>query len=116
MTTLPKPSLSTDLRDRLLRPGNRNGKDSKILSQTTQNPSIQRGQYKSAPSRNTNGLSSDKDRVSNRRYYAAADDGEEWPPELSSYNMKFARALDKIKRRHDSVVTTVGKTNFKHSL
>lgn len=38
----------------------------------------------------------------------AADDGQGWPPELGQYNKQFRETLDKIKRRHDSVVTTVG--------
>lgn len=32
----------------------------------------------------------------------------EWPPELSDYNKRFSQTLDVIKRRHDSVVTTMG--------
>jgi pyruvate dehydrogenase kinase 2/3/4 len=39
-----------------------------------------------------------------------SDEGDDWPPELNAYNKKFAETLEKIKRRHDSVVTTVGKT------
>lgn len=111
LTTLSRPHLSSDVRERLLRPARRNGKDSKILSQTTQNPSVQRGQYKSAPDRNGNddGNRNDRRISSSRRYYAAADDGMEWPPELSAYNIKFAEALERIKRRHDSVVTTVAQ-------
>jgi pyruvate dehydrogenase kinase 2/3/4 len=78
-----------------------------------------KGQYKSAPSQNGNGngngngaqsANTSERRVisSSRRYYSAADDGQDWPPELSAYNTKFAETLEKIKRRHDSVVTTVG--------
>lgn len=47
--------------------------------------------------------------VSAKRYYSAADDGGDWPPELNDYNTRFANTLDKIKRRHDSVVTTVAQ-------
>lgn len=47
-----------------------------------------------------------------RRYYAAADDGQEWPPELHDYNKRFAKVLEGIKRRHDSVVTTVGESSL----
>jgi pyruvate dehydrogenase kinase 2/3/4 len=43
-----------------------------------------------------------------RRYYATVDDGVDWPPELSDYNKRFAQTLEVIKRRHDSVVTTMG--------
>jgi pyruvate dehydrogenase kinase 2/3/4 len=50
-----------------------------------------------------------KGSTSSRRYYAAADDGGDWPPELGAYNTKFAETLEKIKRRHDSVVTTVAQ-------
>ncbi|KAJ9649345.1 [Pyruvate dehydrogenase (acetyl-transferring)] kinase isozyme 2 [Coniosporium tulheliwenetii] len=86
-------------------------------------PSIQRvtdwyaqsfeGQYKSAPgSSTTNGNgSSNGERKSGsaRRYYVPADDGQGWPPELSQYNNQFRETLDRIKRRHDSVVTTVAQ-------
>jgi pyruvate dehydrogenase kinase 2/3/4 len=75
------------------------------------NPSIKQGQYRSAPTTNGNGNGSKeiKGTTSSRRYYAAADDGQDWPPELSAYNTKFADTLEKIKRRHDSVVTTVAQ-------
>lgn len=112
MTTLERPSLSKEVRDRLLRPAKKAGKDSRILSQATHNPSVKQGQYKSAPGSSTtngNGNSNGERKAgSARRYYVAADDGQGWPPELSQYNNQFRETLDKIKRRHDSVVTTVG--------
>jgi pyruvate dehydrogenase kinase 2/3/4 len=82
-----------------------NGKEAKILSQNTKNPSVKTGQYRSEPEGNGNGATKG---LSARRYYVPSDDGEEWPPELNAYNKRFAEALEKIKRRHDSVVTTVG--------
>ncbi|KAF2262343.1 alpha-ketoacid dehydrogenase kinase [Lojkania enalia] len=117
LVNLPRPTLDGDVKERLLRPARRPGKESNILSKATQNPSIVKGQYKSAPdphSVNSNGNGHGHGReikgsTSSRRYYAAADDGQEWPPELSAYNRKFADTLEKIKRRHDSVVTTVAQ-------
>jgi pyruvate dehydrogenase kinase 2/3/4 len=113
LTSLARPSLSQEIRDRLLKPGKFNGNGAKALSQTTQNPSVKAGQYRSAPEqKNGNGLRNGQDSkklLSSRRYYVPADDGEDWPPELNAYNHRFAEALEKIKRRHDSVVTTVGK-------
>ena len=89
-----------------------NGRDSKILSETTTNPSVAKGQYRSIPnpnpSQNGNGTSA-KGTTSNRRYYATTDDEGNWPPELNDYNKRFAKTLEKIKRRHDSVVTTVAQ-------
>jgi len=35
--------------------------------------------------------------------------GQDWPPELADYNRQFKRTLEGIKRRHDSVVTTVAQ-------
>ncbi len=96
-----------------MRPAKLNGRESKILSQATQNPSVEKGQYRSLPqahkdtsAENGNGASK---KGSARRYFAAADDGKEWPPELSDYNKRFARTLEGIKRRHDGVVTTIGR-------
>ncbi|KAF2130970.1 alpha-ketoacid dehydrogenase kinase [Dothidotthia symphoricarpi CBS 119687] len=116
LVQLSRPNLSSDIKDRLLRPARYNGKDNRLISQATQNPSVARGQYRSAPGANGNGHGTGyvsgretKGSTSSRRYYAAADDGLEWPPELGAYNTKFADTLEKIKRRHDSVVTTVAQ-------
>lgn len=107
ITKLSRPTLSQDIRDRLLRPTSRNGKDSKILSHTTQNPSVKKGQYTSSPVQ-TNGNGNGAKKSSPRRYYAMVDDETEWPPELNDYNKRFGQTLGGIKRRHDSVVTTIG--------
>ena len=96
-----------------MKPAKLNGRESRILSQATQNPSVERGQYRSLPQSrsntnvhdNGNGLPK---KGSARRYFAAADDGKEWPPELNDYNKRFASTLEGIKRRHDGVVTTIG--------
>ncbi|KAH7359882.1 pyruvate dehydrogenase kinase-like protein [Pyrenochaeta sp. MPI-SDFR-AT-0127] len=113
LVELPRPNLSTDIKERLLRPAKRNGKDQSMIIKATQNPSIKQGQYRSAPGTNGNGNGNgskeSKGATSSRRYYAAADDGGDWPPELGAYNTKFADTLEKIKRRHDSVVTTVAQ-------
>ena len=113
ITNLPRPSLPSDVRERLLKPSKQNGTLSKVLSYATQNPSVKQGQYRSLPNGNGNVHGNGGTKGSARRYYAAADDGEEWPPELSDYNRRFANTLEGIKRRHDGVVTTVGKA-FSH--
>ena len=111
---LPRPNLSSDVKERLLKPAKKAG-DKNLMSKPTQNPSIRTGQYRSAPTNgngngNGNGNSITKEvKGASRRYYAAADDGQDWPPELAAYNTKFADTLEKIKRRHDSVVTTVAQ-------
>ncbi|KAI9817055.1 MAG: hypothetical protein M1832_004773 [Thelocarpon impressellum] len=113
ITTLPRPSLSAETRDRLMRPAKNGRGSSPILSQTTQNPSVQRGKYRSSPWEDTgigNGSPGlEKKPAATRRYYATVDDGLEWPPELHDYNKRFAKTLDMIKRRHDSVVTTIAQ-------
>ena len=114
ITTLPRPTLQQEVKERLLKPAKLSGRESKILSQATHNPSVEKGQYRSNPQQHTsrngqeNGNAAAK-KVSARRYFAAADDGKEWPPELNDYNKRFAQTLEGIKRRHDSVVTTIGK-------
>jgi pyruvate dehydrogenase kinase 2/3/4 len=92
ITDLKRPELDKDTRNRLLSPSS---KGSKVLSQTTQNPSLK--------NQNGNGSSN------SRRYFASIDDGNNWPPELTDYNKRFAKTLEGIKRRHDSVVTTVAQ-------
>ncbi|KAI9870396.1 MAG: hypothetical protein M1830_004298, partial [Pleopsidium flavum] len=114
ITKLPRPSLQQEVKERLLKPAKQNGRESKILSQATQNPSVKKGQYRSHPQSqensndNGNGNGAPK-KGSARRYFAAADDGKEWPPELNDYNKRFAQTLEGIKRRHDSVVTTIAQ-------
>ncbi|MCJ1340507.1 hypothetical protein MMC09_005803 [Bachmanniomyces sp. S44760] len=110
ITQLSRPNLQSEVRDRLLRPAhqNGNGRQSKILSQTTQNPSVEQGQYRSIHKKHGNGSGS-SGKNATRRYYASADDGEEWPPELGDYNERFKNTLEVVKRRHDSVVTTVAQ-------
>jgi pyruvate dehydrogenase kinase 2/3/4 len=108
LTTLSRPSLNSEIRDRLIKTNkNTNGKDAKILAQATKNPSIKAGQYRSEPEGNGNGGGAKA--MASRRYYVPSEDSEDWPPELNAYNKKFAETLERIKRRHDSVVTTVGK-------
>ena len=92
LTTLPKPSLDKETRDRLLNPPKQN---SKALSRTTQNPSLHNNSNGKNGSSNT------------RRYFASIDDNYEWPQEFADYNRKFGKTLETIKRRHDSVVPTV---------
>lgn len=110
ITTLPRPSLTTEVRERLTRPAKQNPKASRILAETTQNPSVRQGQYRSqAKPANGNGNGNGDKRTISKRYYTAADDGGDWPPELNDYNTRFGATLEKIKRRHDSVVTTVAQ-------
>lgn len=85
-----------------------NGGHSKILSETTQNPSVREGQYRSSvTAANGNGIG--KAPSAGRRYFFPADDRGDWPPELNDYNQRFAKTLQQIKRRHDGVVTTVAQ-------
>ncbi|TAQ84095.1 hypothetical protein B7494_g7584 [Chlorociboria aeruginascens] len=115
ITTLPKPQLAKDIRDRLMRPTKYNGKPSKILTEAISNPSVEKGQYTSSPwqqngSGNGNGNGNgDSKKSAVRRYFATVEDGEDWPPELQDYNQRFSNTLNHIKRRHDSVVTTVAQ-------
>ena len=107
ITTLPKPSLTTEVRERLLRPAKENGKRSR-LSETSQNPSVKPGQYKSGGQHDVDNEKAAAGKA--RRYYAATDDNNgDWPPELTDYNSKFSKTLDNIKRRHDGVVTTIAQ-------
>jgi len=99
LTTMERPSVSKEVRDRLLKPG-KNGSRGKFMDEATQNPSI-----------NGNGNGSNKAMGAARRYFASTDDTGDWPRELSDYNKRFRNVLDKIKRRHDGVVTTVGMSS-----
>ena len=90
-----------------MRPSKIAGRGTSWLSEATPNPSIEGGQYNSWNG-NTNGWAKGKFPAT-RRYFAMVDDAGDWPPELQLYNQKFAQALHRIKRRHDSVVTTMAQ-------
>jgi len=94
LTKLPRPELDAETKERLTKANGaaRNGKA--LLN--TKNPSIKQGQYAVGKATST------------RRYFAAIDDQGSWPPQLNGYNKSFTNALEKIKRRHDGVVTTIG--------
>lgn len=107
LTTLPRPSVGTEVKERLLKPSK--GSPDKELSKTTHNPSVKKGQYTSRPENGNGDTGGERRNNSLKKYYVPADDGNDWPPELDAYNKKFSQALEKIKRRHDSVVTTVAQ-------
>ncbi|KAK4179970.1 putative pyruvate dehydrogenase kinase [Triangularia setosa] len=114
ITTLPRPNLARDVRERLMKPAQiTGGKGNQWLSEATPNPSIEEGQYNSwTPVSQqhavNNGWSKGKFPAT-RRYFAMVDDTGDWPPELQLYNKRFAQTLHRIKRRHDSVVTTMAQ-------
>ncbi|KAF8466245.1 mitochondrial branched-chain alpha-ketoacid dehydrogenase kinase-domain-containing protein [Kalaharituber pfeilii] len=122
ITSMPKPALSKEIRDRLK--GSRENGTS--LAPAIDNPDIQKGQYRSSPwqngigngNGNWNGNGSGKKSLRSnqqsahialgtRRYYATVDDGVQWPPEIVDYNKRFTKTLQRIKQRHDPVVTTM---------
>ena len=108
---LPKPSLSTEVRERLMkgsRDNNGHGRKPRVLSEVSHNPSVKPGQYRSGGKQDVDNKKAAAAKA--RRYYSAADEGNgDWPPELNDYNSKFSQTLEKIKRRHDSVVTTIAQ-------
>ena len=82
------------------------------MSETSENPSIKPGQYRSQPAKKAeqeNGHSESRVNGLRKYYTGTAEDNGHWPPELADYNNKFAATLEKIKRRHDPVVTTVAQ-------
>ena len=79
ITDLPRPSLDKSTKDRLLNPPKNS---MNRLSQTTRNPSLKT----SSGTNSGNGANS-------RRYFAAIDDGMDWPPELADYNRKCEYTL-----------------------
>ncbi|KAJ2905260.1 hypothetical protein MKZ38_005962 [Zalerion maritima] len=110
LTNLPRPILDRSIRDRLMKPIKDDPKS--LLFPETPNPSIEEGQYSSWPQDqfgNATGNGQKKHHGAARRYFVAVNEAGDWPPELQLYNLKFAEALHKIKRRHDSVVTTMAQ-------
>lgn len=99
LTTMEKPKLTTDIRNMLKGTGN----SAATLPQTTKN--LNTDIY--APSNSSKNGGMRKSVPVQSRYYGKVEDVR-WPPEITSFNDKLAKNLNIIKRRHDSVVTTMG--------
>jgi pyruvate dehydrogenase kinase 2/3/4 len=108
ITQLPRPDLGRNVKDRLTRPAKHSGRAPIQLSEATPNPSIDEGDS-SGWGGLSNGNGNGKPKSLTRRYFATVDDTGDWPPDLHLYNQRFAQTLNKIKRRHDSVVTTMAQ-------
>lgn len=110
ITQLPRPNLSKDVRDRLMKPSKHHGRQIlQQLSEATPNPSIDEGDPSGWGGLQNSSNGNGKARSLSRRYFATVDDTGDWPPELQIYNQRFAQTLHKIKRRHDGVVTTMAQ-------
>lgn len=91
-----------------MKPAKLPGAQSRLLYDPAPNPSIKPGQYRSQP-KSSEGRLEERKVSTSKRYFSAADDNGSWPHELTDYNTRFANTLEKIKRRHDSVVTTMAQ-------
>lgn len=97
LTTLERPKLTSEIRSML----KGNGSNGASLPQTTRN--LTTDQYATGQ----RASSMRKSVPVQSRYYGKVEDVT-WPPEITSFNDKLAKNLNIIKRRHDSVVTTMG--------
>jgi pyruvate dehydrogenase kinase 2/3/4 len=109
ITQLPRPNLSREVRDRLLKPAKGNGRHVQRLSEATPNPSIDEGESSGWGGLTNSSNGNGKAKSLSRRYFATVDDTGDWPADLQLYNQRFAQTLHTIKRRHDGVVTTMAQ-------
>lgn len=101
LTSLEKPVLSSELKDKLYRPALREKKimqmrDFGIKSEPPNYSGVSRLDPLSACS-------------SQRSYYSPVDPDYQWPLEIQRYNRIITERLQKIKARHDGVVATVAQ-------
>lgn len=88
------------------------------LPSSTPNPSLAEEAALEDPSAAQGDLNGGRSNISRKqiplesRYYASFE-GIDWPPEIQDYNESFTRCLEKIKKRHDPVVTTIGELNMR---
>ncbi|CAG82418.2 mitochondrial branched-chain alpha-ketoacid dehydrogenase kinase-domain-containing protein [Yarrowia lipolytica] len=126
LTSLKQPKISKELKTLLYSGGNNNNGNSNgngasttnngnsntrsfhmsstrqtLLPENTTNPSLDEYHFKSTPTQKT---------VNRRRYYAnVSPEVSSWPPEVYEFNKTITATLQKIKQRHDPVVTTVAQ-------
>ncbi|CCU77197.1 unnamed protein product [Blumeria hordei] len=113
ITTLPKPHISMDIRNRLTRSSLTKNKSYQLVAgvRSSYDPMSERcNSHLWHEDTATNDVVMDGKKVlGKRRYFAVVEDSNGWPPELHDYNQRFGNTLNSIKRRHDSVVTTVAQ-------
>lgn len=73
------------------------------------NPSVRNSQLNTSPWQQARIENDVKRAATTRKYFAIVEESDSWPPELHDYNLRFGHTLNCIKRRHDSVVTTVAQ-------
>ncbi|KAG8413936.1 [Pyruvate dehydrogenase (acetyl-transferring)] kinase isozyme 2 [Metarhizium acridum] len=88
---LPRPNLSKDIRDRLMKPTKGNGRQIQRLSEATPNPSIDEGDSSGWGGLTNSNNGNGKAKSLSRRYFATVDDTGDWPADLQLYNQKFAQ-------------------------
>ncbi|PWN93548.1 alpha-ketoacid dehydrogenase kinase, partial [Acaromyces ingoldii] len=116
LVQFPKPKLPESIQKQLAASVSQNAAG---LSSSTPNPTLSEeaatmeegnaaAAFSSGDGINGNGAS--KKRVPlEHRYYTDHRGIKNWPPEIHDYNESFTRCLEKIKKRHDAVVTTVAQ-------
>jgi len=104
LVNFPKPNLPSNIQKAMVKAS----QESTPLPEPVPNPSLpkhmQDQHRKIANGKNRIGLG--------HRYYANPTLKVDWPPEVHEYNEQFTKALIKIKKRHDPVVTTVAQGIF----
>ncbi|GAK67320.1 alpha-ketoacid dehydrogenase kinase [Moesziomyces antarcticus] len=124
LVNFPKPTMSGAVQ-KLLQSAS---KTAEPLPESKPNPSLlesasigdgEAGMAKALAPRNGNGKNGNGSKsraLLEHRYYANLPD-QQWPVEIDQYNEDFTKALEKIKKRHDAVVTTIaqGVLEYKRS-
>jgi len=104
LINFPKPKLPAPIQEAMVKAQ----QESNPLPEAIPNPSLPKHMQEQHRK-----MQNGKSRIGlGHRYYANPNLKVDWPPEVHEYNEAFTKALVKIKKRHDPVVTTVAQGIF----
>lgn len=111
LTSIPLPQLSEDVRKKLFNPSKR-AKLVMPVGSTRPKSGLGIHAEQSPLTGQDDVYNSNVNRIrsqATRQYFATVEDDIQWPPEVQNYNRVVSHALQRIKARHDGVVSTMAQ-------
>lgn len=120
LTSIPTPSLSADIKRLLYHPRSKQKISVPVQlnhQRLRTDLGIKGEESSSSQQMKAAGQNSISSSPSGRQYFSEVETNVQWPVEVQGYNRQVTKILQKIKARHDGVITTVaqGVVEWKNS-
>lgn len=112
LTSIPLPQLTNDVRKKLFNPSKRAKLVVPVGSTRPKSGLGIHAEQSPLNSSQDDVYNSSVNRIqsqSTRQYFATVEEDIQWPPEVQNYNRVVSHALQRIKARHDGVVSTMAQ-------